>query len=143
MSSSALAPSAFSAAAPASSPLRRLLRLTWHYRGACVRVLVLQMTLLGLSLGGLSAVGLCVDLLRHAIDPAAPAPVWPLQLSPPRSWSSSEQLLLLGALVLVMGTAYGLISYAHGVQSGRVQHLRLVPELRASVFHKLLRLSFS
>ena len=143
MSTSALAPSVFSAAAPASSPLRRLLRLTWHYRSACLQVLILQTTLLGLSLGGLSTVGLCVDLLRHALDPSAPAPVWPLRLSPPSSWSASQQLFLLGALVLAMGTAYGLLSYAHGVQSGRVQHLRLVPELRASVFHKLLRLSFS
>jgi len=50
---------------------------------------------------------------------------------------------LLGGLVLVMGSAHGLLSFVHGVQSGRVQHLRLVPELRASVFHKLLRLSFS
>ena len=73
MSTSALAPSVFSAAAPASSPLRRLLRLTWHYRSACMQVLILQTTLLGLSLGGLSLVGLCVDLLRHALDPSAPA----------------------------------------------------------------------
>jgi ABC-type multidrug transport system fused ATPase/permease subunit len=142
MSSSALAPSTFSAAS-SSSPLRRLLRLTWHYRAACLRVLALQMALLGLGLGGLSLVGLCVDLLRHALDTAAPVPVWPLGLNPPSSWSASEQLFLLGGLVLLMGSVYGLLSFAHGVESGRVQHLRLVPELRASVFHKLLRLSFS
>jgi ABC-type multidrug transport system fused ATPase/permease subunit len=142
MSSSALAPSTF-LAAPASSPLRRLLRLTWHYRAACLRVLALQMALLGLGLGGLSLVGLCVDLLRHALDSAAPVPVWPLGLNPPSSWSASKQLFLLGGLVLLMGSAYGLCSFVHGVESGRVQHLRLVPELRASVFHKLLRLSFS
>jgi ATP-binding cassette subfamily B protein len=143
MSSSALAPLTFSAAVPASSPLRRLLRLTWHYRAACVRVLVLQTVLLGLSLGVLSLVGLCVDLLRRALDPSAPAPVWPLGLSPPSWWSTPGRLFLLGGLVLVMGSAHGLLSFVHGVQSGRVQHLRLVPELRASVFHKLLRLSFS
>jgi ABC-type multidrug transport system fused ATPase/permease subunit len=143
MSSSALAPLTFSAAAPSSSPLRRLLRLTWHYRAACVRVLVLQTALLGLSLGGLSLVGLCVDLLRHALNPSATPPVWPLGLSPPSSWSTTGRLFLLGGLVLAMGSVHGLLSFAHGVQSGRVQHLRLVPELRASVFHKLLRLSFS
>jgi ABC-type multidrug transport system fused ATPase/permease subunit len=143
MSSSALAPLTFSAAAPLSSPLRRLLRLTWHYRAACVRVLVLQAALLGLSLGGLSLVGLSVDLLRHALDPSAAPPHWPLGLSPPSSWSTSGRLFLIGGLVLAMGSVHALVSFAHGVQSGRVQHLRLVPELRASVFHKLLRLSFS
>jgi len=143
MSSSALAPSIVSPAALTSSPLRRLLRLTWHYRAACLRVLMLQTALLGLGLGGLSLVGLCVDLLRHALDASAPVPVWPLGLSPPSSWSASERLLLLGGLVLLLGSLYGMFSFAHGVQSGRMQHLRLVPELRASVFHKLLRLSFS
>src|SRR6185436_18623500 len=129
MSSSALAPSTFSAAAPTRSPLRRLLRLTWHYRAACLRVLVLQMALLGLGLGGLSLVGLCVDLLRHTLDAAAPVPVWPLGLTPPSSWSAPERLFLLGGLVLLLGSAYGVLSFAHGVETGRVQHLRLVPEL--------------
>jgi len=143
MSSSALAPSAFSTAGAPTSPLRRLLRLTWHYRAACLRVLVLQLSLLGLSLGGLSLVGLCVDLLRHALDPSAPAPVWPLGASPPAAWSPLAQLVLIGGLVLGLGATHALFTYAHGVQSGRIQHLRLVPELRAQVFHKLLRLSFS
>jgi ATP-binding cassette, subfamily B, bacterial len=143
MSSSALAPSIHSAAPASQSPLRRLLQLTWHYREACLRVLLLQTTLLGLSLGGLSLVGLCVDLLRHAVDPHAPVPAWPLGLEPPGAWSTTERLFLLGGLVLALGSAHGLVSFAHGVQSGRVQHLRLVPELRARVFHKLLRLSFS
>jgi len=143
MSSSALAPSAFSTAAASASPLRRLLRLTWHYRAACLRVLVLQLSLLALGLGGLSLVGLCVDLLRHALDPSAPPAVWPLGMAPPSSWSPLAQLVLIGGLVLGLGAAHALVTYAHGVQSGRIQHLRLVPELRAQVFHKLLRLSFS
>lgn len=124
------------------SPLRRLLQVTWQYRGACLNVFVFQLFLLGLALGGVSLTGLCVDVLRHALDPSAPRPSWPLGFEPPSAWTTQARILFLGALVLIMGVTHALLSYAHGIQSGRVQHLRLVPELRAQVFHKLQRLSF-
>jgi ATP-binding cassette, subfamily B, bacterial len=124
------------------SPLSRLLALTWQYRAACLKVFALQVALLGLGLAGLSLTGLSVDVLRHALDPSAPLPRWPLGLAPPAELGTTEQLYVIGALVLVMGAAYALLSYAHAIQNGRVQHLRLVPELRAQVFDKLQRLSF-
>jgi ATP-binding cassette subfamily B protein len=93
-------------------------------------------------LGGLSLTGLSVDELRHALDPSAPEPRWPLGLAPPAELGTTARLYVIGALVLIMGAAYALVSYAHGIQNGRVQHLRLVPELRAQVFDKLQRLSF-
>ena len=105
-------------------------------------VFVLQMALLALGLGGLSLTGLCVDVLRHGLDPAAPLPKWPFGFTPPPNWTTSARLYAIGALVLLMGATYALLSYAHGIQNGRVQHLRLVPELRAQVFEKLQRLSF-
>jgi ATP-binding cassette, subfamily B, bacterial len=131
------------APAASSSPLRRLLRLTWQYRSECVAVFVLQVALLALALSGLSMTGTCIDVLRHALDARAPLPHWPLGLSPPAAWGTTQLLYGIGALVLSMGGAYALLSYANGIASGRVQHLRLVPELRAQVFDKLQRLSFS
>ena len=124
------------------SPLSRLLVLTWQHRAACLKVFVLQVLLLVLGLGGLSLTGLSVDVLRRALDPSAPAPRWPLGIVPPAGAGTTTQLYAIGTLVLVMGAAYALLSYAHGIQNGRVQHLRLVPELRAQVFDKLQRLSF-
>lgn len=131
-----------SSVSAASSPLRRLLGLTWQYRSACFAVFGLQVALLALALGGLSLTGLCVDVLRHALDPKAPEPRWPLGLQPPTDWGTRGQLYAIGALVLVMGAVYAGLAYAHGIQNGRVQHLKLVPELRARVFEKLQRLSF-
>lgn len=130
-------------ASTAPSPLRRLLLLTWQYRVGCSKVLALQMLVLALTLGGVSLTGLCVDVLRHELDRTAPLPAWPFGLSPPAHWTTEQELLLLGALVLGMGVALSGLAYAHGIESGRVQHLRLVPELRAQVFDKLQRLSFS
>jgi ATP-binding cassette, subfamily B, bacterial len=132
-----------SALAPPQSPLRRLLLLTWQYRVGCFKVLALQMLVLGLTLGGVSLTGLCVDVLRHELDRAAPTPTWPFGLSPPPHWTTAQQLFAIGGLVLAMGIVLAGLAYAHGIQSGRVQHLRLVPELRAQVFDKLQRLSFS
>jgi ATP-binding cassette subfamily B protein len=131
-----------SASVASVSPLRRLLQLTWQYRSACLAVFVLQVGLLVLGLAGLSLTGLCVDVLRHALDPKAPLPVWPLGIEPPAAWSTTARLYVIGGLVLAMGAAYALVFYAHGVMNGRVQHLELVPELRAKVFDKLQRLSF-
>jgi ABC-type multidrug transport system fused ATPase/permease subunit len=131
-----------SASVASESPLRRLLRLTWQYRSACLAVFGLQAALLVLGLGGLSLTGLCVDVLRHALDPNAPLPAWPLGIEPPAAWGTSARLYVIGGLVLAMGAAYAVVFYAHGVMNGRVQHLELVPELRARVFDKLQRLSF-
>jgi len=131
-----------SASVASKSPLRRLLQLTWQYRSACLAVFVLQVALLVLGLGGLSLTGLCVDVLRHALDPDAPLPVWPLGIEPPRAWGTTARLYVIGGLVLLMGAVYAIVFYAHGVMNGRVQHLKLVPELRAQVFDKLQRLSF-
>ena len=124
------------------SPLSRLLALTWQYRAACLKVFVLQVLLLGLSLGGLSLMGLSVDVLRHALEPGAPEPRWPFGFSPPADVGTTAQLYVIGSLVLLMGAAYALLGYVHAIQNGRIQHLRLVPELRAQVFDKLQRLSF-
>lgn len=128
--------------AASSSPLRRLLSLTWQYRAACLVVFLLQVALLALGLGALSLTGLCVDVLRHALDPGAPVPEWPFGVAPPAAFGTIDQLYVIGALVLGMGVVYALTSYANGLATGRVQHLDLVPELRARVFEKLQRLSF-
>jgi ATP-binding cassette, subfamily B, bacterial len=127
--------------APAS-PLRRLLSLTWQYRAACLVVFLLQVALLALGLGALSLTGLCIDVLRHRLDPSTPAPEWPLGFEPPARFDTMQELCVIGALVLVLGASYALLSYANGLATGRVQHLDLVPELRARVFDKLQRLSF-
>jgi ATP-binding cassette subfamily B protein len=105
-------------------------------------VFAYQTVLLGLGLGVLSLTGLAVDVLRHALDAAVPSPSWPWGFAPPSDWTTERRLFAIGGIVLAMGVAHGWLGYAHGVQSGRIQHLRLVPELRAQVFHKLQRLSF-
>lgn len=49
----------------------RLLAMAWRYRAGCVKVIVLQLCLLGLGLLGLSFIGLGVDHIRFELHHAA------------------------------------------------------------------------
>jgi ATP-binding cassette subfamily B protein len=123
-----------------SGPLARLLALAWHHRGVCLGVLVGQLASLALGLGVLGASGLAVDVVRRAVDPAAPAVRWPLGLAPPFAWSSTRVLLAVVAGALLLATARALVVYGTAIATGRLIHVDLVPALRARVFDKLLRL---
>src|SRR5690349_20968412 len=67
--------------------VRRLLAIAWKFRGDCLLSVLLSMALLLLGLAGLQLLGVTVDVIRHALDPAQRAPVYPLHWTPPSSWS--------------------------------------------------------
>lgn len=126
----------------ADRPLRRLLVLSWQYRRQCVAVLASQVVLLVLGVTGLGLVGVAIDVTRHAIDPGAATPHWPLGLAPPDATPPATELALIGGLVLVMAGARALLAFGYATAVGRLVHLRLVPELRSRVFDQIQRLSF-
>lgn len=121
--------------------LRRLLALSWRYWRKCLAVFGYQVVLLALGVAGLGLSGLAIDVIRHALEPGMAAPRWPLGFSPP-AWSTLELLYLLGGLVLAAAAARALLNYAYSVAAGELLQMKLVPELRTSVFNKLQRLSF-
>ncbi len=121
--------------------LRRLLKLSWRYRRQCIAVFGYQVALLALGVLGLGLSGLAIDVIRHALEPGAGAPRWPLGLEAP-DWSTLRVLGLLGGLVLLAATVRGLLNYRYSVAAGELLQMKLVPELRTSVFDKLQRLSF-
>lgn len=121
--------------------LRRLLALSWRYWRKCLAVFGYQVVLLGLGVAGLGLSGLAIDVIRHALEPGMAAPRWPFGLTPP-AWSTLHLLCLLGGLVLAAAAARALLNYAYSVAAGELLQMKLVPELRTSVFNKLQRLSF-
>ena len=120
---------------------RRLFALAWRYRSQCIAVFGYQVVLLALGVLGLGLSGLAIDVMRHALAPASTPPRWPLGFTPP-AWSTLHLLFLLGGLVLAAAAARALINYAYSVAAGELLQMKLVPELRTSVFDKLQRLSF-
>ncbi len=121
--------------------LRRLLKLSWRYRRQCLAVFGYQVALLALGVLGLGLSGLAIDVTRHALEPGAAAPRWPFGVEPP-AWSTVGVLGLLGGLVLFAAAVRGLLNYRYSVAAGDLLQMKLVPELRTSVFDKLQRLSF-
>jgi ATP-binding cassette subfamily B protein len=121
-------------------PVRRLLGLAWEHRVTCLVAFVGQAVSLALGLSVLGASGLAIDVVRHALDAAAPAPRWPLGLAPPAGWHAGGLLLAIGAFALVAAAVRAAVAYGTAIAVGRLVHLDLVPALRARVYDKLLRL---
>jgi ATP-binding cassette subfamily B protein len=121
-------------------PLTRLLALAWDYRAVCLRVFAGQLASLALALGALGGSGLAVDVVRRAVDPAAPPVRWPLGIAPPGDWPPSRTLIAVVLGALLLATLRARVVYSTALATGRLIHIDLVPALRARVFDKLLRL---
>ena len=67
--------------------VRRLLALSWRYRGECIKVFVYQLILVAMGLGGLGLTGLGIDYVRYQIQPGASPPHWPFRFVPPAAWT--------------------------------------------------------
>src|SRR3954464_13624429 len=125
---------------PSPRPVRRLLALGWRHKWTCAGVLGLQVALLVLSVGGLGVSGAAIDVVRRALDAAAPAPHWPFGLSPPAGWSGRRLLLGAGTAVLLMAAPRALLTYSYAIVVGKLVHMQIVPELRLHVRNKLSRI---
>lgn len=122
--------------------IRRLLRIAWDYRGHALGVILLQVVLLAMTLGGLGFTGLAVDVIRRSLDPKAPQPHWPFGIVTPGDWSTMRTLLVIGVLVLVASIVGSSVNYAYSTAVGRLVHLKIVPNLRTILYRRLQRLSF-
>ncbi len=123
-------------------PFARLLGLAWSYRGTCIPIILAQVVILGLGLAAIQLAGLAVDVVRHGLDAAVPAPRWPFAWTPPRSFNDGNLLVLLGVAVLVVAALKSLLAYRSAIAVAELLHLRLVPDLRKRVFSRMARLSF-
>lgn len=122
--------------------VRRLLRLGFEYRGPCLRVVSLQLCLVALGLSGLGLTGLGIDFLRHTVDPQSPPTHWPLGLAPPAEWSDRTVIAAIAGLVLVLAGINAIVRFAAAFAAADLSQ-RILLALRAGVFDKLQRLSFS
>ena len=99
-------------------PLTRLLALAWDYRAVCLRVFAGQLAALALGLGALAGSGLAVDVVRRAVDPAAPPVRWPLGLAPPAGWSPARLLIAVVATALLLATLRARVVYGTAIATG-------------------------
>jgi ABC-type multidrug transport system fused ATPase/permease subunit len=124
--------------------VRRLLALAWQFRGDCVLSVLLSLVLLLLGIAGLKLLGVVIDVIRHATNPTgSAAPVYPFGWQPPADWSALQIVGALSLAIIVQAVLRAVFTYSYNMVTARLTQGEIVPELRAQIYAKLQRLSFS
>jgi ATP-binding cassette subfamily B protein len=127
---------------PTGELVRRLLALAWRFRADCLWSLGLSVVLLLLGIAGLKLLGVVIDVIRYALNPALPAPVYPFGWNPPAGWSALQVVAALALAIVAQAVLRALLTYAYNMITARLTQGEIVPELRAQLYAKLQRLSF-
>lgn len=122
--------------------LRRLLRLALEYRGPCTVVVLLQITLVVLSLSTLGITGLGIDYLSSQVLKNAEPLRWPLGLHPPVTWSPFQVITAMSGLILIVAMLTAVLKYLAAIASSALSQEVLV-KIRTDVYSKLQQLSFN
>ncbi len=119
----------------------RLFLLAWRYRLHCLQVLVIQLVLLTMGIGGLSLTGVGIDYIKHKLD-GTPLGQGQFFLTLPASWEYWQVLGLLAGIILLLAVGRAFLNFTYAVSVNRLVQQRLVVDLRGEVYDKLQRLSF-
>jgi ATP-binding cassette subfamily B protein len=122
--------------------IRRLLGFAWQFRARCVQVLLLQLVLLAMGLGGLSLTGVGIDYLRFSLshDIAQPR-LWGFPL-PDNDARAFTVILFLAGGILLLAAGRGLINYFYAMSVAKLVQAEIVVGLRQRIYAKLQQLSF-
>jgi ATP-binding cassette subfamily B protein len=123
------------------SLIRRMFGFAWRYRLHCLRVLLIQLALLTMGIGGLSLTGVGIDYIKHKVD-GTPLGANKLHLTLPEHWPYWQVLGLLAGVILLLAVGRAFLNYSYAVSVNRLVQQRLVVDLRGEVYDKLQRLSF-
>jgi ABC-type multidrug transport system fused ATPase/permease subunit len=123
--------------------VRRLFALAWIFRADCIWSVVLSLVLLLFGIAGLKLLGLVIDVIRRALDPSLPPPVYPFGWNPPTNWSSLQIVTAIALAIMVLALFRAVLTYAYNMITARLTQGEIVPTLRAQLYAKLQRLSFS
>jgi ATP-binding cassette subfamily B protein len=121
----------------------RLFALAWRFRADCVWSVVLSLILLLLGIMGLKLLGVVIDIIRQALNPALPPPVYPFGWNPPVGWSALQIVTAIAVAIMVLAMLRAALTYLFNMITARLTQGEIVPALRAQLYAKLQRLSFS
>ncbi|WP_437205745.1 ABC transporter ATP-binding protein [Planctomicrobium sp. SH664] len=121
--------------------LNRLIGIGLQFRYACAAKVVMDLTLVALSLASLGLTGVAIDFLRHEVDPNSPPPTWPFGIAPAPEASPFHVILGIAGTILLFAIVGGLLKYGASIASAAMSE-RVLVYMRTSVYQKLQRLSF-
>lgn len=127
---------------PVGALVRRLMALAWAHRWAAAPAMAVTVVAQLVTLAGFVFQGVAIDVLRAQADEGAPAPKWPLGLSPPADWNFMTTLALLGGLILAFSLGAGVTRYLQRVTDELFVQTCIV-DLRSRLYARLQRLSFT
>jgi ATP-binding cassette subfamily B protein len=119
------------------------LALAWEFRANCLWSIVLSLVLLLLGIAGLQLLGLVIDVIRHALDPTVPPPLYPFGWHPPAYWTPLHVVTFLALAIVAQALIRAVLTYAYNMVTARLAQGQIVPALRSQIYAKLQRLSFS
>jgi ATP-binding cassette subfamily B protein len=122
---------------------RRLLALAWEFRANCLWSVGLSLVLLLLGIVGLKLLGMVIDVIRYSLNPALPPPAYPFGWQPPAGWSALQIVTALALAIMALALVRAVLTYAYNMITARLTQGEIVPRLRAQLYAKLQRLSFS
>ncbi|HEV2207569.1 MAG TPA: ABC transporter ATP-binding protein [Verrucomicrobiae bacterium] len=122
--------------------VRRLLALAWRFRLDCLLSLSLSLALLLLGLAGLQLLGVAIDVIRHALDPAQRPPVYPFGWTPPTHWTPLQIITSVSLAIVAQALLRTYLTYQYNMVTARLTQGKIVPELRDRLYDRLQRLSF-
>jgi hypothetical protein len=111
---------------PATELVRRLLALAWRFRADCLWSLVLSVVLLLLGIAGLKLLGVVIDVIRCALDPSLPPPVYPFGWNPPAGWSALQIVTALALAIVVQAVLRAALTYAYNMITARLTQGEIV-----------------
>ena len=120
-----------------------MLALAWRFRADCLWSLVLSFVLLLLGIIGLQLLGVVIDVIRHALDASQPTPRYPFGWHPAANWSPLQVVTALSLAIVAQAVLRAVLTYAYNMVTARLTQGEIVPELRAQLYAKIQRLSFS
>jgi ABC-type multidrug transport system fused ATPase/permease subunit len=83
-------------------------------------------------------------VIRHALNPSGtPAPAYPFGWHPPAEWSALQVVTALALAIVAQAVVRAVLTYSYNMVTARLAQGEIVPELRAQLYAKLQRLSFS
>ena len=105
--------------------------------------MALSLILLLLGIAGLQLLGLVIDVIRQALDSSLPPPAYPFGWHPPATWSALQIVTVLALTIVAQALIRAALTYNYNMLTARLTQGEIVPALRAQLYAKLQRLSFS
>jgi ATP-binding cassette subfamily B protein len=125
-----------------SAIVRRLLAITWRYRGGCIRVVCIQLALLTMAIFGLSFTGVAIDYMRRWVHGAPSAAFTVFHVAIPARTPPMEVVAVLSGLILALALLRAALTYVYAVQVNKIVEQSFTVDLRGEIYDHLQQLSF-